>query len=207
MQQYHIVDKCGCRASLVPTLTSQPSVLTATTSLVGSWALAFGFYTQAAGICAAKLAVLPCHTIRCVSPAPAILGLLQSLTRPLCTSFPAAMTNDHKALSTQLEQLLHQLHALSRQPGSAAPSAATTQQQAGAELHPPQGQSAPLQLAQVGRPFAAVDEVSPASPASLAGIQLGDQLCRFGNVTADTPATLQQVAATLQVGAALGSNR
>ncbi|GAB4816577.1 hypothetical protein N2152v2_003623 [Parachlorella kessleri] len=124
-----------------------------------------------------------------------------------------ALSNDHKTLSSKLEQLLHQLHAQSRNPGNAQqtsstaapiaaangapvtrdhPSAAATGQEAqqavvGADSQPPQL-----------RPFAVVDEVSPASPASRAGIQLGDQLARFGDVTAEAPGTLQQVAAVLQ---------
>ena len=51
------------------------------------------------------------------------------------------------------------------------------------------------------QPFAVVDEVSEHSPASTAGVMLGDQLCRFGAVTAQSnPAgVLQAVAAELQV--------
>lgn len=121
-------------------------------------------------------------------------------------SATAALTNDQKALTSQMEQLLHALHAQSRQPGApATPPAAAP---AAPSASPPgpaaqQQQQPPLQAAQQQlRPFAVVDEVSHGSPASSAGIHLGDQLCRFGPVVADTPNTLQQVAGTLQVCAA-----
>jgi predicted metalloprotease with PDZ domain len=45
-----------------------------------------------------------------------------------------------------------------------------------------------------------VDDVAPASPASDAGIQLGDRLISFGDVTAEGGDALQRVAAVLQVG-------
>lgn len=52
------------------------------------------------------------------------------------------------------------------------------------------------------RPFALVDEVSDASPASAAGIAVGDQMCKFGEVTwpgsGPAAAVLPQVAAALQ---------
>lgn len=51
------------------------------------------------------------------------------------------------------------------------------------------------------RPFAVVDDVSADSPASAAGVQIGDQLWRFGSVSAaaDGGSSLQAVAAELQV--------
>lgn len=126
---------------------------------------------------------------------------------PLASSCPAALTNDHKALSKQAEQLLHQLHALSNQPGSsgdlagaaggspaavppAAAPAAAAQRQAdgGGSCHP----------AAALPPFAVVDELSPDSPAAAAGLQLWDQLTSFAGVTGSTPDTLQAVAAALQ---------
>jgi 26S proteasome non-ATPase regulatory subunit 9 len=52
------------------------------------------------------------------------------------------------------------------------------------------------------RPFAVVDEVSDDSPASSAGVRVGDQLCRFGDVVWDglgaASALLPSVAAVLQ---------
>lgn len=51
-------------------------------------------------------------------------------------------------------------------------------------------------------PFALVDEVSEGSPASSAGILVGDQMCKFGEVvwsgSGAAAAVLPQVAAALQ---------
>ena len=52
------------------------------------------------------------------------------------------------------------------------------------------------------RPFAVVDEVSEGSPASSAGVRVGDQLCSFADVAWDglgaASALLPSVAAALQ---------
>lgn len=49
------------------------------------------------------------------------------------------------------------------------------------------------------RPFAVIDEMSASSPAEEAGLQVGDQLISFADVSAQTANTLPSVAATLQV--------
>lgn len=53
------------------------------------------------------------------------------------------------------------------------------------------------------KPFAIIDAVSQYSPAAEAGIQIGDQLCQFGDQLPAPDASgatlLQQVAATVQV--------
>lgn len=117
----------------------------------------------------------------------------------------AAQTNDHKALTRQMERLLHQLHALSNQPGGGTPAAAAA---AAGELArppvpaaaaPPQGSAAAAQHpAAALPPFAVVDELSQGSPAAAAGLQLWDQMLSFAGVTKQTPDTLQAVAAALQ---------
>lgn len=53
--------------------------------------------------------------------------------------------------------------------------------------------AAPVSL----RPYAVVDEVAEGSPAAAAGIQLGDQLCRFGAAVAGGGDELQRVAQEL----------
>lgn len=135
----------------------------------------------------------------------------------------AALTNDHKALSRQMEHLLHALHAQSRagQTGSGAAGAAgsaTAAHAAAAEgaAAPPapqansgSGQQAaaalpPAAAAAVGLgPFAVIDELAEGSPAAAAGLQLHDQLCSFGGVTRQTPGTLQAVASLLHEGQAV----
>lgn len=116
----------------------------------------------------------------------------------------AALTNDHKALSKQAEQLLYRLHAASNQAGGAAPApAAAATAAATAAARPPAAAAA---VAGGGGgyegpppppPFAVIDELTPGSPAADAGLLLGDQLCSFGGVTRETPSTLQAVAAAL----------
>ena len=118
----------------------------------------------------------------------------------------AVLSNDHKALTSQMEQLLHQLHAQSRDAGR--PAAQSLVSTAAAEPEPavaaaaaassqPPSTNGPARLP--AQPFAVVDEVSTGSPASSAGIQLGDQLCAFGSATASSrPSPLQAVAAELQ---------
>uniref|UniRef100_A0A383VU54 Nas2 N-terminal domain-containing protein n=1 Tax=Tetradesmus obliquus TaxID=3088 RepID=A0A383VU54_TETOB len=151
------------------------------------------------------------------------------------------LANDHKHLSSRLEQLLHKMHAawhggcMSRratlhvqqmcyagretgavaaagnsQPagnGAAAAAAAAVaavstsavQQQ---DTKMPQASETPAAAAAAAdvalRPFAVVDEVADGSPAAAAGIQLGDQLCRFGAAMAGSGSELQQVAQELQ---------
>lgn len=57
--------------------------------------------------------------------------------------------------------------------------------------------------APVRRPFAVIDEVSAASPAEEAGLQIGDQLISFANITGQTANTLPAIAAALQVQSVL----
>ena len=70
----------------------------------------------------------------------------------------------------------------------------------------PAAQSAALMIstaAPVKRPFAVIDEVSAASPAEEAGLQIGDQLISFADITAQTANTLPTIAAALQVQSVL----
>jgi len=51
-------------------------------------------------------------------------------------------------------------------------------------------------------PFAFVDSVSPDSPASEAGIEVGDELCKFGTIAGEptkTEGILSRLAASLKV--------
>ena len=111
----------------------------------------------------------------------------------------AVLTNDHKRVTSQIERLMHELHAEARK----APSADTVKRPRMAEaditsimpLHTsPNAAAAPPM-----RPFAVVDEVSSSSPAEEAGVAVGDQLIAFASITGQTPNTLPAVAAALQV--------
>jgi 26S proteasome non-ATPase regulatory subunit 9 len=114
----------------------------------------------------------------------------------------AVLSNDLKALTNEAERLIHQLHAVTRETGT-RPS---TPPVASPDTHIRRQEAAGLVLGAEAmdistpslQPFAVVDELAPNSPASEAGIQLGDRLLQFGGITAQTPNTLQQVAAELQ---------
>lgn len=102
-----------------------------------------------------------------------------------------------------MEQLLHQLHALSSLPGGATRDAPAA---AGAAAPAPRLAPAAATAAGSGGgyagappppPFAVIDELTPGSPAATAGLQLGDQLCSFAGVSKAVPSTLQAVAAAL----------
>lgn len=110
----------------------------------------------------------------------------------------AVLTNDHKRVTSQIERLMHELHAEARK----APSADTVKRPGMAEaditsimpLHTSSNAAAALPM----RPFAVVDEVSSSSPAEEAGVAVGDQLIAFASITGQTPNTLPAVAAALQ---------
>ena len=114
-----------------------------------------------------------------------------------CTlAYPAVLTNDHKAVTSFIEQLMHELHAEVR----------TAQQVSGmqpARNMPPSTNAAQAAASNAAHsshlPFAVVDEISSSSPAEEAGINLGDQLISFADITKQTSNTLPAVATALQV--------
>ena len=85
----------------------------------------------------------------------------------------AELTNDHKALTKAMDQLLQQLHATQKpQNGHAqphTPSSSRPAQRSEAIVEPAAPSAS--QLAH-SRPFAKIDEVSEHSPASTAGLQV-----------------------------------
>ena len=86
---------------------------------------------------------------------------------------PAELTNDHKALTKAMDQLLQQLHATQKpQNGHAQPhiSESSRPAQRSEAMTEPAAHSA-SQLAH-SRPFAKIDQVSEHSPASTAGLQV-----------------------------------
>ncbi|KAK9851330.1 hypothetical protein WJX84_008542 [Apatococcus fuscideae] len=133
------------------------------------------------------------------------------------------LSNDHKALTAKVEQLLQQLHADSRSQklaGSSGPMEMDADPPAEATSHPEppsskrphldaysssQDQmtgsaftSAAAPFTSSGRPFAVVDEVAAGSPAAAAGVQLGDQWLSFGSPDGPKATSLPSVAAALQ---------
>eukprot|EP00898_Chlorokybus_atmophyticus_P007800 jgi/Chlat1/8020/Chrsp7S07781 len=99
----------------------------------------------------------------------------------------AALHTDHKELTARIEKLMYDVMSKTanssfRPTPSAAPVRATPL--------PAAQQSIPLPTpsitaaAPLPRPFAVIDEVAEGSPAAEGGIQVGDQLARFGLVDA-----------------------
>ena len=112
------------------------------------------------------------------------------------------LQNDHTDVMRSIEKLLHELYAQAPRPtpsSTSRPPVAAPDSRPVASLPAAAGPTTYRPLV----PFAVIDQLSQDSPASAAGIQLGDQLVRFGAVTAASPDALQAVAATLQVRWAL----
>ncbi|KAF8058359.1 PSMD9 [Scenedesmus sp. PABB004] len=111
------------------------------------------------------------------------------------------LANDHKDLSAQLEAALHALHALAREAGAVNVAAANGAAAPAA--------AAPAAAGAALRPFAVVDELADGGPAAAAGLQLGDQLCRFGAAVAAGGGELAAAASELVEGrrVSLGAQR
>ncbi|EIE19419.1 hypothetical protein COCSUDRAFT_19635 [Coccomyxa subellipsoidea C-169] len=118
----------------------------------------------------------------------------------------AELTNDHKSVTNQIEKLIQELHAATKDSKPShdrpsAPAASTTdkppEQSNGIAAPVPAGR--PVHAAQYSRPLAVVDGVSEASPASRAGIQVGDALVSLGGASWESGTiSLQQIAAAVQ---------
>ncbi|KAM9622384.1 26S proteasome non-ATPase regulatory subunit 9 [Trichechus inunguis] len=102
------------------------------------------------------------------------------------------LQNDHKAVMKQVEEALHQLHARDKE--KQARDMAEAQNEA-MSCRPDLslGKSpCPLQA------FAKVNSISPGSPASLAGLQVDDEIVEFGSVNAQNFQSLQNVGSVVQ---------
>jgi 26S proteasome regulatory subunit N4 len=116
------------------------------------------------------------------------------------------LQNDHKQLMSQIEKLMHQLHAQNKnkphQPSSSTPAQKSTQQQrsdASASKPASAAQSSPASTSTPKAPTATFDTTAPApsaadgfyvvnsivadSPASQSGLKTGDKIIEFGSVT------------------------
>ncbi|XP_063820546.1 26S proteasome non-ATPase regulatory subunit 9 [Pseudophryne corroboree] len=94
------------------------------------------------------------------------------------------LQNDHKTIMKEIEEALHNLHARDqekRQRDEAEAQAEALQR----------NQALPVA-------FARVDTVTPGSPASISGLQVGDEIVAFGSVNTSNFQTLQNIATVVQ---------
>ncbi|CAE7600601.1 PSMD9 [Symbiodinium pilosum] len=86
---------------------------------------------------------------------------------------------DHMEVMKKIEQAITALHAGTKvHVPRAAPATATEVPE---DEPMPESQNVVLQV-KMAAPFAEIDEVSEGSPAQAAGLQVGDLICRFGQV-------------------------
>ncbi|XP_068846123.1 26S proteasome non-ATPase regulatory subunit 9 isoform X1 [Capricornis sumatraensis] len=98
------------------------------------------------------------------------------------------LQNDHKAVMKQVEDALHQLHARDKE--KQARDLAEAHREA-LSRDQSQGRS-PAQA------FAKVNSVSPGSPASIAGLQVDDEILEFGSVNTQNFQSLQNIGSVVQ---------
>ncbi|ELW65510.1 26S proteasome non-ATPase regulatory subunit 9 [Tupaia chinensis] len=100
------------------------------------------------------------------------------------------LQNDHKAVMKQVEEALHQLHARDKEKQARdmaeAHEEARSRRLAHSETH------SPLQA------FAKVNSVSPSSPASIAGLQVDDEIVEFGSVNTQNFQSLHGLGSVVQ---------
>jgi 26S proteasome regulatory subunit N4 len=85
------------------------------------------------------------------------------------------LRNDYKALMAKVEVALHEQFAALEAQGSTNTTTAATDPAPSIPIRPATGRSAPSDT-----PFATVDEVTAGSPAATSGLQVGDEISRFG---------------------------
>ncbi|XP_003974932.3 26S proteasome non-ATPase regulatory subunit 9 [Takifugu rubripes] len=96
----------------------------------------------------------------------------------------SCLQNDHKAIMVEIEQALHRLHA---------------SEKAKREKDETEAQEEAMeQQTSLPPPFALVDAVTQGSPASGAGLHVGDEVIEFGSVTAANFQNLQNIASVVQ---------
>lgn len=96
----------------------------------------------------------------------------------------SCLQNDHKAIMVEIEEALHKLHAREK--------AKQKQDQAEAQ------EEAMEQQVTLPPPFARVDAVTDGSPASGAGLRVGDEVIEFGSVNTANFQNLQNIASVVQ---------
>nr|AAI60446.1 psmd9 protein [Xenopus tropicalis] len=94
------------------------------------------------------------------------------------------LQNDHKAIMKEIEESLHRLHAREKEKR---------------EKDEAEAQAEALQSHQaLPTAFAKVDVVTPGSPASMSGLQVGDEIISFGTVNTSNFQSLQNIAEVVQ---------
>ncbi|RVE68158.1 hypothetical protein OJAV_G00088980 [Oryzias javanicus] len=96
----------------------------------------------------------------------------------------SCLQNDHKAIMAEIEEALHKLHASEK--------AKREQDQAESSEEPME------QEVTLPPPFARVDTVTEGSPASVAGLRVGDEVIEFGSVNTKNFQNLQNIASVVQ---------
>ncbi|ERE75687.1 WD repeat-containing protein 66, partial [Cricetulus griseus] len=99
------------------------------------------------------------------------------------------LQNDHKAVMKQVEEALHQLHARDKE--KQARDMAEAQEEA---MSRRLGSNSPV----LPQAFAKVNSISPGSPASIAGLQVDDEIVEFGSVNTQNFQSLQNVGSVVQ---------
>ncbi|XP_013872828.1 26S proteasome non-ATPase regulatory subunit 9 [Austrofundulus limnaeus] len=95
----------------------------------------------------------------------------------------SCLQNDHKAIMAEIEEALHKLHARDK---------------AKREQDATEAQEAMEQQITLPPPFARVDAVTEGSPASGAGLRVGDEIIEFGSVNTGNFQNLQNIASVVQ---------
>ncbi|XP_007936336.1 26S proteasome non-ATPase regulatory subunit 9 [Orycteropus afer afer] len=102
------------------------------------------------------------------------------------------LQNDHKAVMKQVEEALHQLHARDKEKQARDVAEAQSEALRGRPGLSPSESPRPPQA------FAKVNSISPDSPASIAGLQVDDEIVEFGSVNVQNFQSLQNVGSVVQ---------
>ncbi|VFR01363.1 unnamed protein product [Cuscuta campestris] len=109
----------------------------------------------------------------------------------------AELRNDHKNITEKMDQYIQVLHSARIAPvPSTAQNAASNVSSSNIIATTPATTAMDVDIV-ASRPFALVDEIAEASPAAEDGLQLGDQVVKFGNVESGDN-LLQRLAAESQ---------
>ncbi|CAI0427526.1 unnamed protein product [Linum tenue] len=97
----------------------------------------------------------------------------------------AELRNDHKVITKMIEESIELLHSARLSPKSYSPEDSgnnETSSSLNASSDNAAAQAAMDVDAFISIPFAVIDEIADASPTAEDGLQLGDQIFKFGNV-------------------------
>ncbi|XP_033726761.1 26S proteasome non-ATPase regulatory subunit 9-like [Pecten maximus] len=97
------------------------------------------------------------------------------------------LQNDHKSLMAEIEEELYKIHAEARK-----------QKGESMDTNEDDGSVQAQSLTERLSPFAEVDRVDEGSPASEAGLKVGDAILEFGSITAIKFQSLQNIASVVQ---------